>query len=79
MAVKSTWKNWVGTQSSNGRVVEPTDLGTLKDAMRQAAEHGRMRASGAGHSWSPLVPVSEGDTIIVMNRLQRVIHLDVRN
>lgn len=71
------WKNWIGTQTATARVVEPDTLRSLKQIVRQTANEGhRMRAAGTGHSWSPLVPVGPGDTIIVMTKLSDVLSID---
>ncbi len=75
------WKNWIGNQDApaGARVVKPASVHDLKDAVRKvAARGGRIRATGYGHSWSPLVPVGHEDTIIDMTGLTKVLHLDQR-
>jgi FAD/FMN-containing dehydrogenase len=75
-----TWRNWAGNQTSAARVVEPSDLARLKRVVRSTAEKGRrMRASGGRYSWSELVPVPEGDTIISTKKLRRLIEIDKPN
>ena len=73
------WKNWAGNQSAHARVVKPPTVHALKDVVREvAARGGRIRATGYGHSWSPLVPVGTEDTIIDMTGLTDVLAVDER-
>ena len=69
------WTNWVGNQSCTCEIVTPTSLDELCDAVgTRAKAGGRIRAAGAGKSWSPLVPNT--DTIISLERLNRRIKID---
>ncbi|MGW6835978.1 D-arabinono-1,4-lactone oxidase [Streptomyces sp. NPDC054949] len=49
-----TWRNWAGNVSATpARVVTPTSVGELQEAVRRAAEDGlRVKAVGTGHSFT---------------------------
>ena len=80
---KPTWRNWAGNQHSNASVLHPKDLDALREAVVAAARptperpQPRIRAAGGSYSWAPLVTTD--DTIIVMEKLDRLLELDVPN
>lgn len=51
---QTTWRNWAGNVSATpARVVSPTSVGELQEAVRRAAEEGlRVKAVGTGHSFT---------------------------
>ncbi|MFD9374795.1 D-arabinono-1,4-lactone oxidase [Streptomyces sp. NPDC059999] len=50
----ATWRNWAGNVSAApARVVTPTSVGELQEAVRRAAEDGlKVKAVGTGHSFT---------------------------
>ncbi|MGI5445956.1 D-arabinono-1,4-lactone oxidase [Streptomyces sp. CA-243310] len=50
----ATWRNWAGNVSATpARVVTPTSVGELQEAVRRAAEDGlKVKAVGTGHSFT---------------------------
>ncbi|THA57216.1 D-arabinono-1,4-lactone oxidase [Streptomyces sp. A1136] len=50
----TAWRNWAGNVSATpARVVAPTTVGELREAVRRAAEEGlRVKAVGTGHSFT---------------------------
>lgn len=72
---RQRWANWMRNQTCECEVVTPRSLAELRDAVRAATRAGRrVRATGRGYSWSPLVP-NEG-TIVRMHELGKVLHFD---
>ncbi|MFD8983499.1 D-arabinono-1,4-lactone oxidase [Streptomyces sp. NPDC059564] len=51
---QTTWRNWAGNVSATpARVVSPTSVGELREAVRRAAGEGlRVKAVGTGHSFT---------------------------
>jgi FAD/FMN-containing dehydrogenase len=56
-SAEATWTNWVGNQScSPAETAAPTSEGEVAELVDHAAERGlRVRAAGAGHSFTPVV------------------------
>lgn len=52
------WHNWNDNLRCTADLYRPRGLHELRDAVRRAARHGRIRPLGASCSWSPLVPTS---------------------
>ena len=71
-----SWKNWVGNeQCSDCDVMTPQSLDELREIVTRAAGSGRrVRAAGGSYSWTPLVP--NGDLVIRLDGLRRVLHFD---
>jgi L-gulonolactone oxidase len=71
------WSNWAGNLKCACDVVTPQNLGELRAVVRRVAGEGRrLRATGGSYSWAPLVP--NDDTIVRMDRFDRVLHVDER-
>ena len=70
------WQNWSGNQECvPARIVRPTTLASLQSAVRRAhVERLPVRAFGARHSWSPLVPTD--GVLLDMTSLDRVLAVD---
>ncbi|CAM3345709.1 D-arabinono-1,4-lactone oxidase [Occultella aeris] len=72
MSASATWRNWAGTASAEpSRFARPASEDEAAALVRAAAETGgRVRAVGAGHSFTPAV-VTDG-TMISLDHLDRV-------
>lgn len=69
------WRNWADTQRCTCDVEEPASVPELQEILRRATGSGmRVRATGGGYSWSPLVPTD--GVIVDMRRFQRIQLLD---
>jgi len=63
---KYPWKNWSGNQQCfPSRRIAPADIGELQALIKNS--RGKIRAVGAGHSFSELVPTAE--TLLSIRRL----------
>jgi len=72
---REQWKNWAGNLHCACDVVAPGSLDELCAVVKRSAGSGRrLRATGGSYSWSPLVP--NQDTIVRMDRLDRVLRFD---
>jgi FAD-linked oxidoreductase len=71
------WRNWAGDQFCNPRVVErPRSIDELSAALARAASSGlRVRAVGAGHSFSEIACSEE--VLVRLDRLANVLDVDV--
>ncbi len=72
-----TWTNWVGNQSfSPASTAAPRDEDEVAALVRQAAERGqRVRVSGAGHSFTPVVQTD--GLLLDLSALRGVVGTDV--
>jgi FAD/FMN-containing dehydrogenase len=72
-----TWTNWVGNQSfSPASTATPRDEGEVAALVRQAAERGqRVRVTGAGHSFTPVVRTD--GLLLDLSALRGVVGTDV--
>lgn len=72
----SSWRNWGGNVSAApAQVQHAGSVPAVADAVRQAAAAGlRVRAAGAGHSFTPLV-ATDG-LLLHLDRLSGVLHVD---
>ncbi|EAT12191.1 FAD-binding protein [Bermanella marisrubri] len=70
------WRNWSGSQVCypENRLA-PTSVAELSQIIQ--ATRGNIRAVGAGHSFSPLVPTN--DTMITLSRLNGIVSVDQAN
>jgi L-gulonolactone oxidase len=70
------WTNWARTQACVPVAIErPKSAREVAGAVRRAAEAGRtVRATGAGHSFSPCVPTD--GTLVDLGRLDRILDAD---
>jgi FAD/FMN-containing dehydrogenase len=70
------WTNWVGNQSFVPEgMASPQTEASVVDAVRAAAKGGHaIRASGSGHSFTPIVETS--GTLLNLDALQGVISVD---
>lgn len=67
------WRNWSGSQSCRPQHRKaPASLAELQDLI--ASTSGKVRAVGAGHSFSPLVPTD--DTLVSLSRISGVLDHD---
>jgi FAD/FMN-containing dehydrogenase len=72
------WSNWMGNQSCDPVAVrQPRSLAEMKEVVRHARAEGQtVRAFGARHSWSPLVPTA--GYLVDMTKLNRCLEVDRR-
>ena len=72
-----TWTNWVGNQSfAPASTAAPRDEDEVAALVRQAAERGqRVRVSGAGHSFTPVVQTD--GLLLDLSALRGVVGTDV--
>lgn len=72
----STWRNWSGElRCAPARVARPNGTGDVAEAVRRAAQDGlAVRAAGAGHSFSPLVPTD--GVLVDLSGCARVLDVD---
>ena len=70
------WANWAGTQRCDPVAIErPGSAREVEAAVRRAIEAGRtVRAAGAGHSFSAVVPTD--GTLVDLRRLDRILDAD---
>ena len=70
------WRNWSRELSCEPAALErPAGVSEIADAVARAGEAGReVRAAGAGHSFSELVPTT--GTLLLMDRMDRVLDVD---
>jgi len=73
---KYPWKNWSGNQQCYPSTrLAPGNINELQSLIR--ATSNRIRAVGAGHSFSPLVPTE--DTLLSIRRLSGLKQVDTQN
>ncbi len=74
MPTTREWKNWTGNQSCIADVYTPTSLAELQAAVSSAATGTRrIRPAGTGYSWTPLIPLPSGNSIIETSGLNRLL------
>jgi L-gulonolactone oxidase len=67
------WTNWLGERGCNCELAEPRNLRELEEVVKRSVGSGkRIRATGNGYSWSPLVQ-NEGGVIVSMKGLARAL------
>jgi FAD/FMN-containing dehydrogenase len=65
------WQNWAKTLHCTCDVENPANVAELQEIVRRATDKGkRVRATGGGYSWSPLVPTD--GVIVDMRRFQKI-------
>jgi hypothetical protein len=64
------WINWAHNQSCEARIFYPQNENEIASIVQEAIrlKIQMIRPTGYGHSWSPIVPVSEGSWIIDSRR-----------